>query len=730
MRDYRGGRSVPGLRTSSHWYRVLLLVLLLVGCARRQSFDPDTVFRQATLFQQRGDLQQAQSLADRGLAHFSNHTDSDWYWKFRLLRAEVLISLGRTPEASSLLQGSAPTPPSNPELQARVLLDQGWAESSLSHFHEAKPYFDQSLQLAESHRLPSLETEIKLRRGAALVRLGDMGGAEADFRSALELSEQLKNDYLQAAALGNLGFLRMNTARYDEAVFWFDRALVLFNQLQLKSSIARALNNIGYCYTQLGESDKATPLFERAARLAADTGDLADRYVSLGRLADSYQDSGDYKEALSYYQQAIAVARQAHSPYWAAKWLGTIAATSAEMGDLVHAEDYNRQAIELEAQVGNPVESLLPQINAARIAEARQQPGEAEKIYRSVTQAAQNLKGTEALGVMLEARGRLAKLLVAMHREHEAEAEFQLALAFINARRSELSQDDYRISYLSSRVHFYQDYVDFLVAQHRDADALNVAESSRARVLAEKLGGSSPAGIAANQHDYRKLARTSKNTLLSYWLAPARSFLWVVTPSRIATFTLPPAAEIAALVNGYGGMIEGLRDPMREEGEAGNKLYQTLVAPARSLIPAGSNVAVVLDGALHNLNFETLSAAEPEPHYWIDDVTISVVPSLDLLYRNLGRQRGRTDSLLLIGDPQPPDQKSFPRLLNAALEIDSLKRQFSRAVVRTGAEAAPLVYAESKPEQFSVIHFAAHAEANHDDPLDSAIILSPHADYL
>jgi hypothetical protein len=315
-----------------------------------------------------------------------------------------------------------------------------------------------------------------------------------------------------------------------------------------------------------------------------------------------------------------------------------------------------------------------------------------------------------------------------MHREHEAEAEFQLALAFINARRSELSQDDYRISYLSSRVHFYQDYVDFLVAQHRDADALNVAESSRARVLAEKLGGSSPAGIAANQHDYRRLARTSKNILLSYWLAPARSFLWVVTPLRIATFTLPPAAEIAALVNGYGGMIEGLRDPMREEGEEGNKLYQTLLAPARSLIPTGSSVAVVLDGALHNLNFETLSAAEPEPHYWIDDVTISVVPSLDLLYRNLGRQRGRTDSLLLIGDPQPPDQKSFPRLLNAALEIDSLKRQFSRAVVRTGAEAAPLVYAESKPEQFSVIHFAAHAEANHDDPLDSAIILSPHAD--
>jgi CHAT domain-containing protein len=277
-------------------------------------------------------------------------------------------------------------------------------------------------------------------------------------------------------------------------------------------------------------------------------------------------------------------------------------------------------------------------------------------------------------------------------------------------------------------MHFYQDYVDFLVAQHREVDALKVAESSRARVLTEKLGGSRQTGDVAHLYDYRKLARASQNILLAYWLAPARSFLWVVTPSRIATFKLPPATDIEALVHAYAGAIEGLRDPMREGGDAGRKLYDVLVAPAQSLTPAGSNVAVVVDGALHNLNFETLPAAVPELHYWIHDVTISVVPSLDLLYRNLGRHPSPTDSLLLIGDPLPPDPETFPKLLNAVAEIDGLKRQFRQAVVMTGAEATPQAYAESKPEQFSVIHFTAHAEANHDDPLDSAIILSPHAD--
>ena len=708
---------------------VLLLLLTLATCGRRTVPDPDSVFRQATLLRQQGDLQQALTLAERGLAQFQNDTHSEWYWKFRLLKAEVLLTQGRAADGSKLLDEPLSSLPDSPELRSRFLLDQGLAQYSLSDFPESKRLLDQSLQLAMSHRFERLIAEIEFRRGATLNRLGDAAGSEADLRDALRLARQSNDTYVEATVLGNLGFLRMSTARYDEAISWLGQCLVLLGRLQAKVSTARVLNNIGYCYTQLGQSEKATPLFERAARLAADTGDLTDRYISLGRLAESYQGHGDYKQALSYYQQAIDAARQAHSTYWTAKWVYAIAAALIAIGDLARAEDYNRQAIELEAQVGNPVESLLPRINAARIAEARQQARDAELLYRSVTRDAQNLKDTEAAGVMLEARGRLANLLVRTHRDREAEAEFRLALGFINARRAELMRDEYRMSYLSSRAHFYQDYVDFLVAQHRQVDALRVAESSRTRVLKERISGNSSGPTdSVQQYDYRRLARASKNILLSYWLAPARSFLWVITPSRIATFDLPPEAEIGALVDAYAAAIDGLRDPVQEQGDTGRELYQALVAPARSLIPAGSKVALVADGALHNLAFETLPVAGPEPHYWIDDVTLSVVPSLDLLYRDSGHNPTRRDSLLVIGDPLPPDQKSFPKLLNATLEIGGIERQFSQAVVRTGAEAQPEAYAESKPDRFSVIHFAAHAEANHDDPLDSAIILSPHGD--
>ena len=91
------------------------------------------------------------------------------------------------------------------------------------------------------------------------------------------------------------------------------------------------------------------------------------------------------------------------------------------------------------------------------------------------------------------------------------------------------------------------------------ADALKVAESSRARVLTEMLGGSGRRPRrGCVPHDYRKLARASNNIFLSYWLAPARSFLWVITPSRIATFKLPPRARDRSACERLRGAIEGL----------------------------------------------------------------------------------------------------------------------------------------------------------------------------
>jgi CHAT domain-containing protein len=50
----------------------------------------------------------------------------------------------------------------------------------------------------------------------------------------------------------------------------------------------------------------------------------------------------------------------------------------------------------------------------------------------------------------------------------------------------------------------------------------------------------------------------------------------------------------------------------------------------------------------------------------------------------------------------------------------------ARRAVYTGNQAYAERFRETDPRAFTAIHFAAHAEANEESPLNSAIILSPH----
>ena len=134
---------------------------------------------------------------------------------------------------------------------------------------------------------------------------------------------------------------------------------------------------------------------------------------------------------------------------------------------------------------------------------------------------------------------------------------------------------------------------------------------------------------------------------------------------------------------------------------------------------------IVPDGALTRINVESLPVPGPTRHYWIQDVEVSVAPSLGTLSARVQpRGRKQSDSVLLIGDPVSSDP-SFPKLRYASAEMSAVSKAFAgRTSVYRAEQATPARYREAMPEQFGVVHFTAHAAANAESPLDSAVILS------
>src|SRR5262249_22991126 len=149
---------------------------------------------------------------------------------------------------------------------------------------------------------------------------------------------------------------------------------------------------------------------------------------------------------------------------------------------------------------------------------------------------------------------------------------------------------------LFNTIRFYSNFVEFLVSRHRIEDALQVAELSRARTLAEGLGAASKT-LSFPMKDFhpQEIAQRRGAVLLVYWLAPELSYMWVIAPSKISSFTIAKQSEIENLVSNYRKAMQDGKDLLAGNNLAGQKLYETLVAPAKKMIPQGSRVIVLPD---------------------------------------------------------------------------------------------------------------------------------------
>jgi CHAT domain-containing protein len=688
--------------------RLAIVFLILAGCGT----SPDVRYQKGRLLVKQGKLSEAMREAEAGLRVEPS-------WRFRILKSDVLLARGEAKEAMGLL--ASPKLPTDRESLARLRMDQGWAENLASNYSTAEALLQEASRIAEPLGLPSLEATIEMRIGSVQTRQGQMDLSERALRHAIEVTTG-NDPYLQAAAMNNLGVLFQNAFQFEEAIYWLDKASAMFQQLGSLDYYYVTLGNLGWCYHRLGDSDKALANLQEAEDYARKTGDRYYQQLWIGDSGSVLYARDDFPRAAEKFKQALAVAQsldknEKDSTGW---WYYNLASTSIDLGDFDAADSYNKEALSRRQAIADHSD-FYPRVNEAHIAAGRKDP-RAETLYRGLI--AEYHEGLNPVP-MLEAHAGLAALLAEKGQFDPADAQFRAALAHLESQRTALANADNRMSYLASLIRFYDRYIDFLVGRGQPERALEVAESSRARVLDERLQSKSTHAVVQAAR-MRELARSSRSVLLSYWLGKKRSFLWAVTPDGIALHELPPESQIAPLVAGYRAFIENLRDPLKSEYPAGPKLSQVLLGKVQSLLASANRVVLVPDRSLHSLNFETLPDPGDPSKYLIERMTLEIAPSLDMLTEARNRSKA-PDSLLLIGDPEQAVEE-YRRLPFAAREIELISKAFSpkKRTILQGAQAYADAYRDARPAQFNWIHFAAHAAANQKSPLDSSLILSRH----
>jgi tetratricopeptide (TPR) repeat protein len=705
---------------------VLLLAGLVTVGSRATGLSPERLERQGYSGLERGDLSGAERSAAAGLEWSARHGSTAWSWAFRVLHAEVLRHRGEGPSALALLSAEAPALPL--ETQVRLEMTRGYLRCLQSEGAARRAALE---ELAEAQRQAvaasaALRGQVAQRLGTCAFENDEVEVAEEQFSQALALARQAGLPALEAGAVANLGRIQMQRHRYDDAAESFARAQTIAESLGLQIATNVAINR-SWCHLLLGEFEKARTVAEETARVAHARGYGEVEMVALQNLGNAHYQLGELPEAVAAYAQAAEAARRQKDRKVLAQILGNLAIVALDGQHLEEARTYNAEAQRLKEELQDRPGLAHATQTAARIAEAMGDLGRSEALLHELLRS-------PALEPALawEAHASLGSLYGRQGRAREAEGHFKQAIEAVERARSGLRGEERQISFFASLRSLYDDYTQFLVRASRDPEALEISERSRARILLERSGVES--GRPASFSELLALSRSRSLTLLSFWVTRDRSVAWVIGGGRLSRHELPPGPELAAKAEAYQRLIENSGDPLGEGLPAARDLSAAVLEPLLARIPAGARVVVAADGPLQRLNLETLLVDGPERHYWIEDVEVGYAPSLSLLSRSACPSPGhRPERLLALGNPVSADPQ-FPPLPNAGRELEEIGRLFApedRAVF-TGPAADPVRYREAAPERYSLIHFAAHARAERENPLDSAILLSPrgHASKL
>jgi CHAT domain-containing protein/Tfp pilus assembly protein PilF len=608
------------------------------------------------------------------------------------------------------LETLAQEPPSNLpfDIQVRRNFVLALANCQLSHFDGVDLLLSRTALLIPPSA-PDLKAEMALARGYCAFVGNNQPAAFQFYEQAAEPSGNGDN-FVRATALNSIGYMLMRKKQFDAAVGRFSDAAKLTDS-PLIGEIASG--NLGVCLSELGDFRRAKVASDQAQKLASTLGKDDDRKAWLLDLGHEYSALSEFPEGEAYLQQALAIAQRLNDRN--VRWgsLNNLTGLYLRTHNLVKAHESWKQ--EMNALGPAAEDHAFTSLNGARIALDEKDFSAAERGFKSVL-----ANPSISTGLRANAQGGLGRTFAAQNRISEADKMFQQGMATAEGALCAVNPE-HRLTFLD-KSQFYDAYVQFLIAQNKPERALEMSERGRSRALMNcSKPQDHPPGL--NLPALRGLLKQRHQVILAYWVTDEESYLWVITQDNFKLLRLPNHAELNRQQQTHNDEIQAQR--AIDESPGGSRLYETLIGPARSMVPNGSNIIVVPSRILCLVNFETLIVPDPHPHYWIEDVEVQVASSIAPLLNPEPKRYGKRKQLLLVGNPSEVTAE-FPSLKHAAEEMRGIEAHFAaeQETILSGEAATPKRYLASNPAQFRFIHFVTHGTANELVPIESAIILS------
>jgi CHAT domain-containing protein/tetratricopeptide (TPR) repeat protein len=368
--------------------------------------------------------------------------------------------------------------------EALTLSSIGTAYRNLNQFRQALEFYNQTLPLAIATGDRRLEIVVETNIGGMLDVFGDVGKALQHQQRALELAREIGSRGQEASALSNIGKIYNDLADWQKALEFYAQALPVFRAAGLKQNEAITLNNIGIAYSQSGEQQKALEYLEQALQLLRTTGPRSTEAYTLLNIGRTYRRLEDFEKALDYCNQARVIQKETGPNAQAAETLDEIGGIYSAQDQPDKARDYHEQSLAIQRSAGNVRREALALNFLGQTYNLLNKP---EKALEQFTQALSILR---TIGDLSSAAVALEGIARAEHKRGnlaEARKDIEESLALRETVRARSGSLQLRASYRATAEQAYEFYIDVLMRQRLDAEALHASERARARSLLERL---------------------------------------------------------------------------------------------------------------------------------------------------------------------------------------------------------------------------------------------------
>jgi len=501
----------------------------------------------------------------------------------------------------------------------------------------------------------------------------------------------------QAVALAEQGELR-------QSVRAASKALHLAQATDDPNLAALANRDLAIAYSYAGRLDKAESFAREALRHPAKDPEkvLGPAHKVLG---DVEARRGDYPEAIRSYEAALASSSERYAPLVRVSLVNAL----AEAGDAARA----RQMLDATAQPADPALASQWQRTRARVLLAENRPQEAADLYRSLTT---RQTGTDSSYYQLWAWDGVARSEIALGNKSAAAEALGKALDGVDAVRARFRSDEFKMGLFSDMQSVFERAIGLYSELGNASAAFELSERSRSRALLDAVRGRGTVPQAATTT--LSLASLQQSLapderVIQFHSLPERLQAWVVGPSELREVSIPIGRDdLARLVDAFRDLIvNGKRGAV--DGAA--KVGALLVGPLG--LEPGQRLIVVPHGPLHYLPFQALRL---DGAYLIESHPMSVAPSISIAVGLARRTPRVSPTLTAFGNPRIEDQYDLP---GAEREVQELARLFPQKDVFLGTAATKTQFKEAALRA-SLIHVAAHAQADTVDPLYSRILLA------